>query len=1122
MSNPTSRGIARLLRAMHDPGSANDGQLLAQFLGRRDETAFAALVERHGPMVLGVCRRLLGSEADAEDAFQATFLVLVRKAGSLTGRPVLGDWLHGVARRTALNARRLAARRRQKEQTMARPEATGGEVRDDWLALLDEELSRLPEKYRLPIVLCDLEGRGRQEAAERLGWPEGTVAGRLARGRAMLAKKLARQGVALSAGTLAALVCQEAARAVMPPALATATVKAAGLLAAGQAAAAGAISAEVSSLTEGVVKAMFLSKLKTTLAVALIIVGTVALASGMMVAGQQDGRSKDEPPPKAEGLPGVDPLPAGARMRLGTMRLRHEALVTRVTFTPDGRGLISSSLDGTARLWDVASGREIRRFPDSDGGKGAVALSPDGKVLLADDRLWHVATGGPLPPLAVAAEPPPVDPDGFPVRGLVGGPTHLTEGGAIFTADSRTLVLRSFTSVDSFDVASGKRLRHTPLPPPPQKTKLADGYVSKLSPDGKHVAVARADPGVDSVLAVYDTATGKEIARMGRDHERIVHFTFAPDGKTVAAVMGPFINGNPQYNSPIRLWDVSTGKNTVTFEPGGMFYSVLFSPDGKVLAANRYHPNRELLLWDLQTGKKLAGLSGVDAKTFSPDGKAVAGAWGNTVRLWEVPSGKEVHPFAGHRVGLLSVACAPDGRTIATDDKDGHVCLWQADTGRLLHAAQTHLPYQYHGVFSPDVRTLAAGGPDSTVRLWDVATGREVRSITMTTAGGGGWAQAFSPDGRTLAAGCAEGDDSAMGLWDVASGRQIRRLPWHKMRDSCAVFSPDGRTLAASSQDDMIRLWDVASGRLLRQWACPWWSTTMAFSPDGRCLATAQSGYPDVHVWEAATGLERCRLAVDPQGVCAVAFAPNGRRLACAGGDGAARLWSWPAVRGGGCLPGHAGKPTPLSTRGSSGGVAALAFTPDSRGLVTGGDDAVVLVWDLTPPASEPQPAAKELSEEEMQRLWADLAGDDGHRVHATIAALATAGDSAVLFLAKRLKPEAPIDVQRVQRLLADLEGDEFAAREKATQELQTLGERLEPTLRKALAAGPRPESRRRLEQVLNGMEQGRLPHLRAVEALESVGTPAAREVLRTLAKGAPDASLTRAAEAALLRLTRR
>src|SRR6266849_2860727 len=206
-SNRSYKGIGLVLReiSFHETAEKTDGQLLEQFLVCQDQGAFAALVRRHGPMVLAVCNRVLGNATDAEDAFQATFLVLVRKARSLTSRPVLGDWLHGVARRTALNAKVAAARRRVKEQTMPRREPQGDEVRNDFLPLLDEELCRLPEKYRLPIVMCDLEDRTRKEAARQLRVPEETVAGRLARARMMLAKRLTRHGQVVMGGSLAVM-----------------------------------------------------------------------------------------------------------------------------------------------------------------------------------------------------------------------------------------------------------------------------------------------------------------------------------------------------------------------------------------------------------------------------------------------------------------------------------------------------------------------------------------------------------------------------------------------------------------------------------------------------------------------------------------------------------------------------------------------------------------------------------------------------------------------------------------------------------------------------------------------------------------------------------------------------
>src|SRR6266853_432622 len=187
-----------------DGGGMTDCELLARFLSSRDDNALAALVRRHAPMVWGVCCRLLYNRHDAEDAFQATFLVLVRKAADVP-RQAVANWLYGVARQTAVRVRATAAKRGRREtQVVNMPEPTGTEVRDaDWQSVLDEELSRLPDHYRGVLVLCDLEGMTRKDAARQLGLPEGTVASRLARARALLARRLARHGLAVSGGTLA-------------------------------------------------------------------------------------------------------------------------------------------------------------------------------------------------------------------------------------------------------------------------------------------------------------------------------------------------------------------------------------------------------------------------------------------------------------------------------------------------------------------------------------------------------------------------------------------------------------------------------------------------------------------------------------------------------------------------------------------------------------------------------------------------------------------------------------------------------------------------------------------------------------------------------------------------------
>jgi RNA polymerase sigma factor (sigma-70 family) len=269
-----------------------DGQLLGRFLDRRDEAAFAALVSRHGPMVWGVCRRLLCNHQDAEDAFQATFLVLVRKAASIVPREMVANWLYGVAYQTALKARATTGRRRARERQvvqMPEPEAAEPDLWSDLQPLLDQELSRLPEKYRVPVVLCDLEGKTHKEAARQLGCPAGTLSARLARARALLAKRLARRGVAVSVGVLAAVLSQQAAPAAVPLAAVSATIKTATLFAAGKAAAAGVTSARAVALMEGVLKAMLLTKLRgvIVLLAAILLAGAVVLvAYGVLHAAQ--------------------------------------------------------------------------------------------------------------------------------------------------------------------------------------------------------------------------------------------------------------------------------------------------------------------------------------------------------------------------------------------------------------------------------------------------------------------------------------------------------------------------------------------------------------------------------------------------------------------------------------------------------------------------------------------------------------------------------------------------------------------------------------------------------------------------------------------------------------------
>jgi RNA polymerase sigma factor (sigma-70 family) len=306
---PPSRIIRHLRGAAlrQAGGGPDDAHLLERFLGERDEAAFEALVRRHGPMVFGVCRRLLGRRHDAEDAFQATFLVLACKAANVRDHAAVGSWLFAVAYRTAGRARARAARRLAKEREAAVTEAyTDNQDRDELARLLYLELSRLPEKYRGPILLCDLQGAPRKEAARQLGVPEGTLSSRLATGRSMLAKRLTRRGLALASGGVAAMIAENVASACVPAPLIGSTVQAAARVAAGKAVAAAA-SASVASLAKGVMNTMLISKLKIPFGLVLAF-GLVTLGWGAY----QGTRASDDPPPAAKEVVKAAPAPEPA------------------------------------------------------------------------------------------------------------------------------------------------------------------------------------------------------------------------------------------------------------------------------------------------------------------------------------------------------------------------------------------------------------------------------------------------------------------------------------------------------------------------------------------------------------------------------------------------------------------------------------------------------------------------------------------------------------------------------------------------------------------------------------------------------------------------------------------
>ncbi len=1088
-----------------------EAELLARFASARDGGAFAELLARHGPMVLGLCRRVLGDAHDAEDAFQATFLTLAQKAASIRRPESLAAWLHGTAFRLALRLRRRADARRGRESratTRTPPSPLDELSARELLTVLDEELQRLPEVHRLPLVLCSLEGLSQEEAARRLGCSPDSVKGRLQRGRAQLRQRLARRGLALPAVLAAPLLA--GATAPVPatlsgPTLAAVTGK--------------GTSPAVAALAGGLVRDAALARLKGACA-ALLMAGVLGAGAGLLALGPPAA----SPPPgeKAAAPPGGkrtdlhgDPLPEGAVMRLGTLQRR--AVRAKLAFSADGKTIIGVRAGKYVRVWDADSGklRATRELP-ADGWYIS-ELSPDATLLVTDTAtgeglsVWDVQTGKLVRRLDFKGPrhimPAAFSPDGKRLAAVGSADNRhfvrawdVASGKEIFAKDVRNNVstdqvafthdggrlLASFTSVEEgmycWDVATGRLLWQN-------KTFSPSSMV--FTADGKILGSAQQQPALDA--ATGRPAEGVALPPLEWDNK----LTLAPDGRTllVAGAGGALV------------WDLAKGKEVRTLAGAGE--QLVVAPDGKSVVTN----SGALQRWDLATGRPLYADNGGDghadevtAVVFSADGKRLAsGARDGTVRLWDTTAGRPLHVWRGHearrpvrvwrweKAGVQALDMTPDGRRVVSAGSEGRLKVWDAVAGKELRtiplAGEGDL-VTFHLRISPDGREAVAlygaegfafgpgGGPEPTHTLatWDLTTGALVRrhAVELTSSR----SSALSPGGASLV--------SKASLTDPRTGKSWARLEGvGEYNMEPRAFSADGLLVVGgfareTRKDggvttvgpDGLRVWEVATGKVVAALKTKSWVAQPAFHPDSRYLVT--NDLDGVQVWDAATGKVVLARAM-----------PEQVRASTTGGTFA----------------------------------SCLAFTPDGRRLATGHPDSTILLWDVALPPRRPAPAAAK----ETEALWADLASDDPARAWRAAWRMADIPAQAVPLLRKHLKAALPAPEEVTRPLLADLDGKSFRRREDAVKRLKELGTAAEPALRKALAGGPSLEQRQRIEALLAALivpsaesSPASLREVRAVAALRLMNVPAARRVLEELARGIPSAPTTRLARAAL------
>ena len=577
--------------------------------------------------------------------------------------------------------------------------------------------------------------------------------------------------------------------------------------------------------------------------------------------------------------------------------------VSNIAYSPDGTTLASGFYDGTVKIWDVASGNELRTLDGHTQYVTIVAYSPDGKILATTayyepTKLWDVASGQELRSIGVNNG----------VRGMAFSP----DGDILATT---TWDPPGNKKITLWDVASGQQLRT--LERQSSGGSEEGGVGVAFSPDGKILACGYEM----GSITLWDITDWNELRTLTGNARGVLRLVFSPDGNILASA---------GFEGPLKLWDVASGQELRTFGGDIWGVSMSFSPDGKTILAS-IPGDTAIKLWDVASGQELRTLDWqgtfIYSVAVSPYGNIIAsGSNAGSITLWDAAKGQELRTLTGHPDSISDLTFSPDGKMLASGSSDNTIKLWDVDSGQVLSAFDGDLQGSSIA-FSPDGKILAVGGTDGKVKLWDTTTGLELRAMGGESGGCfkyGVYSLAFSPDGKIVASGYA---GELITLWVAINGEQLRTIYGADSGTmyyiSSLAFSPGGEILASGSSGMKIKLWDVASGSELRTFGGDTEISSVAFSRDGDVLASG-GDMGLIKLWDTASGRELKNLA---EPAASLAFSHDGEVLVSGAWNGTVRLW--------GITPSNAAQPDVTT------GVPSLEITFPSEASLTATPEAL-------------------------------------------------------------------------------------------------------------------------------------------------------------------------------------